>query len=157
MKRILLAASFMALFSTAGSAALVTFNTNGSLLDCNGASGCSGGGSSIVFTNNGFTLTITYSGNSQTNLNANFPGATTNFGQLSVTCGVVAGGSCGTAGQYATFTLDNAQIQLNINQTVPPIAAQAFFSVSNINSYLATLADFSACKTESLNANHLSI
>ena len=120
MKKILFAAMFTMLLSTVGSAALVTFTTSGSALACNGAALCTGGGSSIVFTNGASILTIGYTANTETNLNATPPGATTNFGTLSVTC---------TSCVNVSFNLSGAQVQLNLNQSVPAFGSQNVFGI----------------------------
>lgn len=127
MKKILFAAMFTMLLSTVGSAALVTFTTSGSALACNGAALCSGGGGSISFTSGASVLTINYTANTETNLNATPPGATTNFGTIGVTC---------TACVSVSFNLANAQLQLNINQSAPAFGAQNVFGVGTFSGSL---------------------
>jgi hypothetical protein len=128
MKRFFLAACGVLLFGMVGSAAPVSFATSGSLL-CNGASGCSGGGTSISFTSGSAVLTIQYNSNSESNLQSQFPGATTNFGSLLLTCS-------GCAGQTESFALVGATLAISINQTLPAFGTQPVFGTAQ---FLGTL------------------
>lgn len=123
MKKVLLAACSMLLLSMAGSAAPVSFATAGSLL-CNGASGCSGSGTSISFAGGGgAVLTINYNSNTESSLEAQTPGVTTNFGNLQLSC-------AGCTGVTTAFTLAGASLELTINQTQPAFGSQAVFGVA---------------------------
>src|SRR5262245_29970271 len=99
------------LLAAAGFAMPLDFKTLGTL-DCGAAPGCAGGGSSLTFTNNGATLTLSYVEHQQTGLNVpTTPGgvAVTNFGTLNVTCTVCNG-------LTATFMLTGATLNLGIQQ-----------------------------------------
>jgi hypothetical protein len=124
MKKFLLAACGALLFGVVGSAAPVSFATSGSLL-CNGAAGCSGSGTSISFTSGSAVLTIQYNSNSESNLESQLPGATTNFGSLLLSCS-------GCVGVTESFALAGATLQLSINQTLPAFGTQAVFGTANL-------------------------
>jgi hypothetical protein len=128
VKKLLPAMFLASLFSVIGAATPVDFTSTGTLA-CNGAVGCAGGGASITFSNAGAILTITYTSNSESDLNApaspSFAG--TNFGQLSVACTTCAGAT-------ATFALSGATLSLGVNQGTDP------FNASNANMFAGALS-----------------
>jgi hypothetical protein len=104
------------------------FNSLGTL-DCGSAVGCAGGGSSLTFTNNGATLTLSYVANQEIGLNvAEAPDYTnTNFGTLNVVCTTCEG-------MTAAFMLAGASLNVGIEQIngVP-------FNAINPNMFLGAL------------------
>jgi hypothetical protein len=91
----------------------VDFTTAGSVLACNGAANCTGGGTSITFQNIGSSaqLVISYTPNSVNDLNvAAFPSFTgNNFGVITLNCNNCAGATESWGLNPATLTLSVTQ------------------------------------------------
>lgn len=112
MKHFFLALVGVTLFSACASAATISFNTNNYSFACNGAAGCSGGGSSLTFNTSGTTMLMTWLPSTDTQLAPPNP-VSASVGTLSLQCQ-----NC-TSSTDVIWNLTGATFSFTFHQLLP--------------------------------------
>lgn len=112
MKRLFLAIAGVTMFSACASAATISFNTNNFSFACNGASGCSDGGSSLTFTQSGVSMLMTWLPSTDNQVAPPNP-VSASAGALSLTCL-----NC-VAATDVVWNLNGATFSFAFHQTLP--------------------------------------